>query len=128
MITKIQMCIAFTSSSSRSAVVITKSSSSPTVRRTRWTPVITEAAIRVDNDPFAFHNSLCLVKLKHSSVTCVNENFVAHLIYSLFMLKIFCVINFCGFHCPQKFFTNETFPDYSICHRLGKFYHYRNFV
>ena len=32
----------------------------------------------------------------------------------LFMLKIFRVINFRGFHYPRKFFNNETFPDYGI--------------
>ena len=31
------------------------------------------------------------------------------------MFKIFHVKNFRGFHCPQKFFTNEIFPDYGIC-------------
>ena len=28
------------------------------------------------------------------------------------MLKFFCVINFCEFYYPRKFFNNEIFPDY----------------
>ena len=53
-ITKIQLCIGFVSSSSHLAAVIT------------------EEAIEVDNKPFASPNSFCLLKLKYSSViyTC----------------------------------------------------------
>ena len=60
---KIQLCIAFISSSNRLATVIR------------------EEAIEIDNKPFAFYNSFCLLKLRYSSVTCVNNNFVVHLIY-----------------------------------------------
>ena len=61
MSTKIQMCII--SSSSHLAVVIT------------------EEATEVENEPFAFHhllNLFCLLKLNYSSITCVNNKFVAH--------------------------------------------------
>ena len=50
-----------------------------------------------------------LLKLKCSSVTCACINKT-----SLFVLKIFRVINFCGFHYPRKIFNNEIFPDYGI--------------
>ena len=50
-----------------------------------------------------------LLKLKCSSVTCACMNKT-----SLFVLKIFSVINFCGFHYPRKIFNNKIFPDYGI--------------
>ena len=34
------------------------------------------------------------------------------------MLKNFRVIDFRGFHYPQKFFSNEIFPDYGISSSL----------
>ena len=81
--------IARISSSSRSAAVIAE-------------------AIEVDNKPF---KSILPFEV---SVTCACINKLHCIPCLLFVLKIVCVINFCGFHYPRKFFNNEIFPDYGI--------------
>ena len=66
-----------------------------------------QISLEVDNKPLKF---ILPCEVKYSSVTsvCIKASL------RLFMLKIFRVINFCGFHYPQKFFSNKIFPDYGI--------------
>ena len=66
--------------------------------------ITAEEVIIVDNKPFAFHNSFCLLKLKYSSVTCTNKNFAgcATCLFIINFVKFIRVIIFCGFHCLQK--------------------------
>ena len=55
------------------------------------------------------------MKLKYSSLACacINKTSLhSYLVYQLFLLKNFRLINFCGFHYPRKIFNNEIFPDY----------------
>ena len=92
----IQMWTAPTSSSNRSAAVIAE-------------------AIEVDSKPF---ESILPFEI---SVTCACINKLHCIPCLLFVLKIVCVINFCRFHYPRKFFNNKIFPDYgtSKLRRLG---------
>ena len=62
--------------------------------------------------PYAFCKPFCLLKLKYSSVTCVDKKFILHLVY--YWCLVFHVINFYGFHCIWKLFANRIFPDYDI--------------
>ena len=80
----IQMWIALISSSSHSAAVIAE-------------------AIEVDSKPF---KSILSFEVS-ATRACINK---LHCISCLlFVLKIFCVINFCGFHYPQNFLTTKYF-------------------